>query len=76
MIVSLRRAARERERKRVREYMQSQEDEGRVTIGDLAGELLRQVVERPKAEPEEPPGESPEPESPEPRGDVTRGDEE
>ena len=76
MIVSLRRAARERERKRVREYMQSQEDEGRVTIGDLAGELLRQVVERPKVEPEEPPGESPEPESPEPRGEVPRGDEE
>ena len=76
MIVSLRRAARERERKRVREYMQSQEDEGRVTIGDLAGELLRQVVERPKVEPEEPPGESPEPESPEPRGEVPRGEEE
>jgi len=76
MIVSLRRAARERERKRVREYMQSQEDEGRVTIGDLAGELLRQVVERPKAETAETSDESPEPESPEPRGEVPRGDEE
>jgi len=76
MIVSLRRAARERERKRVREYMQSQEDEGRVTIGDLAGELLRQVVERPKVETAETSDESPEPESPEPRGEVPRGDEE
>jgi 4-hydroxy-3-methylbut-2-enyl diphosphate reductase len=47
MIVSLRRAARERERTRVKEYMQAQEDGGRVTIGDVAGELLRQVVERP-----------------------------
>ena len=55
MIVSLRRAARERERRRVRDYMQSQEDEGRVTIGDVAGELLRQVVERPKAARPEPP---------------------
>ncbi len=50
MIVSLRRAARERERARVKEYMQTQEDDGRVTIGDVAGELLRQVVESPKAE--------------------------
>ena len=72
MIVSLRRAARERERKRVREYMQSQEDEGRVTIGDLAGELLRQVVERPKVETAET-AETPEPE---PQGEVTHGDEE
>jgi len=55
MIVSLRRAARERERRRVRDYMQSQEDEGRVTIGDVAGELLRQVVERPRAAQPEPP---------------------
>lgn len=45
MIVSLRRVAREAERKRVKEYMRSQEDEGRVTIGDAVGELLRQVVE-------------------------------
>ncbi|MDQ7849700.1 MAG: S1 RNA-binding domain-containing protein [Armatimonadota bacterium] len=60
MIVSLRRAARERERRRVRDYMQNQEDGGRVTIGDVAGELLRQVVERPKAaEPEPPAGSSP-----------------
>jgi small subunit ribosomal protein S1 len=54
MIVSLRRVAREAERKRVKEYMRSQEDEGRVTIGDAVGELLRQVVE-PRAEtPEKP----------------------
>ncbi|MGH2454553.1 MAG: 30S ribosomal protein S1 [bacterium] len=50
MIVSLRRAARERERTRVKEYIQTQEDGGRVTIGDVAGELLRQVVQRPQAE--------------------------
>ncbi|MBI3974954.1 MAG: S1 RNA-binding domain-containing protein [Armatimonadetes bacterium] len=50
MIVSLRRAAREGERKRVKEYIQTQEDGGRVTIGDVAGELLRQVVERPRTE--------------------------
>jgi len=67
MIVSLRRAARERERRRVRDYIQHQEDEGRVTIGDLAGELLRQVVERPKPPAAEPAEESPEPPAEEPR---------
>jgi hypothetical protein len=45
MILGLRRVAREAERKRVKDYMRSQEDEGRVTIGDAVGELLRQVVE-------------------------------
>ncbi|MDQ7857498.1 MAG: S1 RNA-binding domain-containing protein [Armatimonadota bacterium] len=45
MIASLRRVAREAERKRVKEYLRGQEDEGRVTIGDAVGELLRQVVE-------------------------------
>ena len=44
MILSLRRLARERERARVKEYISTQGDEGRVTIGDIAGELLRQVV--------------------------------
>ena len=44
MIVSLKRLARERERSRVQEYITAQGDEGRVTIGDIAGELLRQVV--------------------------------
>jgi small subunit ribosomal protein S1 len=47
MILSLRRLARERERARVKEYINSQSDEGRVTIGDIAGELLRQVVTTP-----------------------------
>jgi small subunit ribosomal protein S1/4-hydroxy-3-methylbut-2-en-1-yl diphosphate reductase len=47
LILSLRRLARERERARVKEYINSQGDEGRVTIGDIAGELLRQVVTTP-----------------------------
>jgi small subunit ribosomal protein S1 len=49
MIVSLRRLARERERARVKEYISAQAEEGRVTIGDIAGELLRQVVTAPIA---------------------------
>src|SRR5207302_2659520 len=49
MIVSLRRLARERERARVKDYISSQTEEGRVTIGDIAGELLRQVVTAPTA---------------------------
>jgi len=48
MILSLKRLARERERDRVKEYIGTQEDEGRVTIGDIAGELLRQVVTTPR----------------------------
>lgn len=47
MILSLRRLARERERARVKEYISAQNEEGRVTIGDIAGELLRQVVTTP-----------------------------
>ena len=47
LILSLRRLARERERARVKDYINSQGDEGRVTIGDIAGELLRQVVTTP-----------------------------
>jgi small subunit ribosomal protein S1/4-hydroxy-3-methylbut-2-en-1-yl diphosphate reductase len=50
MIVSLKRIAREAERKRVKDYMRTQEDEGRVTIGDAVGALLRQAVGAP-AEP-------------------------
>ena len=50
MIVSLRRAAREQERSRVKGFLKTQEEEGRVTIGDVAGELLRRVVERPQTE--------------------------
>jgi len=49
MILSLRRLARERERARVKEYIGAQGDERRVTIGDIAGELLRQVVTAPAA---------------------------
>ncbi len=45
MLLSLRRMATEAERKRVKEYLRSQEEEGRVTIGDAVGALLRQVVE-------------------------------
>jgi len=51
MILSLKRLARERERTRVKEYISAQGDEGRVTIGDIAGELLRQVVTTPGAAP-------------------------
>jgi small subunit ribosomal protein S1 len=54
MILSLRRLARERERVRVKDYISSQADEGRVTIGDIAGELLRQVVTTPAAPPDRP----------------------
>jgi 4-hydroxy-3-methylbut-2-enyl diphosphate reductase len=57
MLVSLRRVAREAERKRVKEFLRVQEDEGRVTIGDAVGALLRQVVE-------------PRPEEPQPRPTV------
>jgi 4-hydroxy-3-methylbut-2-enyl diphosphate reductase len=61
MILSLKRLARERERDRVKEYITAQEDEGRVTIGDIAGELLRKVV---TAAPNGPQGGRPVPESP------------
>src|SRR5579872_328715 len=52
MILSLKRLARERERARVKEFITAQGDEGRVTIGDIAGELLRQVVTGPSPAPE------------------------
>ncbi len=59
MILSLKRLARERERARVKEYISTQEEEGRVTIGDIAGELLRQVVTTPgAAAPETPDGDT------------------
>ncbi len=54
MLVSLRRMATEAERKRVREYLRSQEEEGRVTIGDAVGALLRQVVEPRSEQPVQP----------------------
>lgn len=44
MTLSVRKVERDRERKRVKEVLQAQEDKGRVTIGDIAGELLRQAV--------------------------------
>ena len=52
MLVSLRRVAREAERKRVKEFLRGQEDEGRITIGDAVGALLRQVVEPRTDEPQ------------------------
>lgn len=44
MTLSIRKLERDVERKRVKEVLKSQDDGGRVTIGDLAGELLRQAV--------------------------------
>jgi 4-hydroxy-3-methylbut-2-enyl diphosphate reductase len=55
MVLSLKRLARERERARVKEYISTQGEEGRVTIGDIAGELLRQVVITPAANAREAP---------------------
>ena len=64
MILSLKRLARERERTRVQDYITSQNQEGRVTIGDIAGELLRQVVTA------APSGGESRPSAPERRGDT------
>jgi len=44
MTLSIRKMERDAERKRVKEVLKSQDDGGRVTIGDIAGELLRQAV--------------------------------
>jgi 4-hydroxy-3-methylbut-2-enyl diphosphate reductase len=44
MILSLKRLARARERQQVKDYISSQEPAGRVTIGDIAGDLLRRAV--------------------------------
>ncbi|MGH2396335.1 MAG: 30S ribosomal protein S1 [bacterium] len=44
MTLSIRKLERDVERKRVKEVLKSQDDGGRVTIGDLAGKLLRQAV--------------------------------
>jgi len=60
MILSLKRLARDRERAQVKEYISTQEDEGRVTIGDIAGELLRSVVTTPRP-PAEAPADRPDP---------------
>ena len=63
MIVSLKRLARARERQQVKDYISSQEPSGRVTIGDIAGDLLRRAVTTPErsAEPDEPAAQSPAP---------------
>jgi len=44
MTLSIRKMERDRERRRVRDVLRAQEDEGRVTIGDIAGALLQQAV--------------------------------
>ena len=44
MLLSVRKMERDRERRRVKETLKAQEEERRVTIGDIAGELLRQAV--------------------------------
>jgi len=44
MTLSVRKMERDRERRRVREVLKAQEDEGRVTIGEIAGALLQQAV--------------------------------
>ena len=44
MTLSIRKMERDKERRRVREVLKAQEDEGRVTIGDIAGALLQQAV--------------------------------
>lgn len=43
MIASIRRLARDRERSRVRDFIKQQEQGTRVTLGDIAGDLLRQA---------------------------------
>ena len=48
MILSLKRLARARERQQVKEYISNQEPAGRVTIGDIAGDLLRRAVTTPE----------------------------
>jgi ribosomal protein S1 len=48
MILSLKRLARAREREQVKDYISSQESSGRVTIGDIAGDLLRRAVTAPE----------------------------
>ncbi|TMI72421.1 MAG: S1 RNA-binding domain-containing protein, partial [Bacillati bacterium ANGP1] len=44
MQLSVRKMERERERKRVKEVLRQQEEESRITIGDIAGALLQQAV--------------------------------
>jgi 4-hydroxy-3-methylbut-2-enyl diphosphate reductase len=44
MLLSVRKMERERERRRVKEVLRQQEEDARVTIGDIAGALLQQAV--------------------------------
>lgn len=44
MTLSIKKMERDKERRRVRDVLKAQEDEGRVTIGDIAGDLLQQAV--------------------------------
>ncbi len=44
MLLSIRKMERERERNRVKEVLRQQEEESRVTIGDIAGALLQRAV--------------------------------
>lgn len=48
MTLSIRKMERDKERRRVRDALKAQEDEGRVTIGDIAGALLQQAVGPPQ----------------------------
>jgi len=48
MILSLKRLARQKERQQVKDYISSQEPSGRVTIGDIAGDMLRRAVTTPE----------------------------
>ncbi|MDR5683032.1 MAG: S1 RNA-binding domain-containing protein [Armatimonadota bacterium] len=50
MIVSLKRLQRDLERQQLAELQQSQREATGFTIGDVAGELLRQAIERPRPE--------------------------
>jgi 4-hydroxy-3-methylbut-2-enyl diphosphate reductase len=50
MILSVKRLQRDRERQQVAEFQQSQAEPAGFTIGDVAGELLRQAMERPRTE--------------------------
>jgi len=54
MVLSVRRLTRERERQQLMEYQQTQVHSGRVTIGDVAGDLLRQALQGGKESGEEP----------------------
>jgi small subunit ribosomal protein S1 len=44
MLLSVRKLERDRERKRVKDALRQQEEESRITIGDIAGALLQQAV--------------------------------